>query len=119
MKKINVILVLLSAFFMNGCATTYKELGRSGGYHEIQLDENIFKVTFSGNGYTSMEMAKDFALLRSAELTIEKGYKYFSLIDNEDTSLSYLHKSPTYYNTNVVNGSIKTSQFGGACQSNC
>jgi len=35
------------------CATQYKPLGVTGGYSDMQLGENIFKVSFRGNDYTS------------------------------------------------------------------
>ena len=50
---------------MQSCATTYQSEGLTGGFSETQLDENIFRVTFYGNGYTGKERVTDFALLRS------------------------------------------------------
>ena len=35
---------------------------------------------FKGNGYTSKDKTFDFALLRSAELTLENGYRYFVVV---------------------------------------
>src|SRR5258708_35613196 len=37
------------------CATGYHAHGLSGGFSETQLDENVFQVSFKGNGYTSRE----------------------------------------------------------------
>ena len=39
--------VLLSA-----CATSYQADGFSGGFSETQLDTNVFRVSFRGNGHT-------------------------------------------------------------------
>ena len=47
--------------------------GMSGGFSETQLDTNVYTVRFSGNGYTSPSKAADFALLRSAEITLMRG----------------------------------------------
>ena len=47
----------------------------------MKLQDNIFRVTFRGNAYSSMERTGDFALLRSAEITIENGYKYFVVLE--------------------------------------
>ena len=55
----------------------------SGGYEDEQLDENVFRVAFFGNGPTSMQRAADLALLRAAELTLEHGYAYLVIQDSE------------------------------------
>ena len=78
MKRILTVLLCLS---LVGCATGYHGKGLTGGYSNMKLQDNIFKVTFNGNAYLSMEKAKDFALLRSAEITIENGYKYFVVLE--------------------------------------
>ena len=72
---------LILPLLLFGCATTYQSDGATGGYSETQLDENVFVVHFSGNGFTKKARAADFALLRSSELTLEHGYKYFVIIE--------------------------------------
>ena len=68
----NILLVLIS-FLIIGCMTStpYQPMGFKGGYENTQLDKNVFEVTFSGNGLTSSQRVRDFAMLRSAELTIQ------------------------------------------------
>ncbi|MEW8252373.1 MAG: hypothetical protein AB2660_15305 [Candidatus Thiodiazotropha sp.] len=92
-----------------GCATTYQKQGFSGGYTSIQMAENIFKVSFKGNGYTSKDRAADFALLRSAELALENGYKYFAIIDEQQHSKKSLFTTPSSSTT-----SINTNTYGTA-----
>ena len=75
----SVLLVLMLA----GCATSYQKKGFTGGWSETQLDENLFRVNFQGNGYTSSQRAWDFALLRSAELALDNNYKYFILLGQD------------------------------------
>ena len=67
--------------FLSACATNYEQNGFMGGFDEIQLSEDIFQVSFSGNRYTSEQRAVDFTLLRCAELTLINGYSYFAVID--------------------------------------
>jgi len=83
----NILLVLI-IFVITGCMTStpYQPMGFKGGYENTQLDKNVFEVTFSGNGLTSRQRVRDFAMLRSAELTIQNGYKYFISI-NENTEV--------------------------------
>ena len=45
----------------------------------MQLAENMWKVTFNGNKYTSAEKSTNYALLRCADLCIENGFSYFTV----------------------------------------
>ena len=106
MKRIIPIILILA---LQGCATTYQKSGFSGGYSETQLDENVFTVSFRGNEYTGRERVADFTLLRSAELTLENGYKYFAVIDaNSYTSNSTYTTPATSYTTGAT-----TTTYGG------
>lgn len=72
MKKI--LITAVSAITLTACMTPYTSDGLLGGYSETQVAENVWKVSFQGNGYTSRERAENMALLRSAELTLQEGY---------------------------------------------
>jgi hypothetical protein len=72
-----ILVLLLFAVSLAACTTPYQPDGTLGGYSETPLASNAFKVTFRANGYTSVEQATDFTLLRAADLTLEKGYAYF------------------------------------------
>ena len=85
MKKSTLIVLILLFSFLQGCAANYQPRGQTGeGFTETQLDKNVFRVSFSGNRYTESERASDLALLRSAELALLHGYKYFIVADNSD-----------------------------------
>jgi len=87
---------------VSGCAATpYQQRGATGGFSETQLAENVFEVRFRGNGYTSSERASDFALLRSAELTLEKGFRYFIIDDNENAQRVSINTITTSYGNNT------------------
>ena len=81
MKYIWIALVVL---VLQGCATPYQKGGFKGGSSETQLDENVFNVSFKGNGYTGRKRVLDFTLLRSAELATQSGYNYFVVIASEN-----------------------------------
>ena len=98
MKKI--LLVLAIGVFIGGCATSYQKSGFSGGFSETQLSENVWKVHFRGNAKTTMERATDFCLLRSAELTLENGYKYFATVDENSSTKSSTFSTPQQAYTN-------------------
>jgi hypothetical protein len=79
-----------------GCATGYHSTGLTGGFHETQLDTNVWRITFQGNGYTSTERAQDFTLLRASELTLNAGLKYFAVLNENDQSSISTYTSPTF-----------------------
>lgn len=78
--------MIVGLVFLLGCSTGYNKKGLKGGYSETQVDSNVYEVTFIGNGYTSMERASDFNLLRCAELTLGNGYNYFVVKNQGDRS---------------------------------
>ncbi len=85
MKKYLFIVLLVGVW---SCGTPYQPYSIAGGFSETQLDENIFRVRFNGNGYTSGARSSDFCLMRSAELCKNNGFKYFVIIDE---SRAYLN----------------------------
>jgi hypothetical protein len=113
--------VLFSLAFTFGCATGYQAQGFTGGFAETQLRQDIFRVAFEGNAYTSAERAADFTLLRSAELVQENGYKYFVIIDEAQSIETSTYTSPTTTNTtanvygsgNYATGTATSTTYGG------
>ena len=75
LKMLKVYLVSLLAFLtlVVGCSTTYQSKGLTGGYSDTQLSQDVFRVNFAGNAYTSGEKAQDYTLLRAAQLTLTNG----------------------------------------------
>ena len=106
--------LLLLGAFLAGCATPYQRQNFFiAGYSERQLGENIFQVSFRGNQNTSRERALDFALLRSAEVTTENGFRYFIVVAwVKDSSTATSHSYTMYGYGNPVNESESTSTSG-------
>lgn len=112
MKRI--IGLAMAAIFINGCATPYAPSGFAGGFTETQLDRNVFRVSFQGNGYTARDQVEEMALLRSAELTLEKGYAYFVIIENNSRSSSGAFTTPLTATTTTLSNGMATTAFAGA-----
>lgn len=89
-----------------GCSTSYGPSGLTGGYEETQLAPNIWRVSFTGNGYTTQERTQDFALLRSAELTVKTGYRYFGFASTAVRSNPGGVITTTGYSTTTGSASI-------------
>ncbi len=98
MKNIVILSIMLS---LVGCATAYQPEGFSGGFSETQINTNAFTVTFMGNGYTGRTKSNDFALLRSAEVSLEHGFKYFIIVDAKQYSQNNIYTTPTTATTNI------------------
>lgn len=77
MKYSTLNLIPLTALLL-GCATAYQPKSFTGGFAETQLDVNVWRVSFRGNGYTAGERAEDFTILRSAELALANDFTHFA-----------------------------------------
>jgi hypothetical protein len=102
---------------LTSCASPYQREGFGGGYSDAQLSENVFRVGFRGNGYTSADRASDFALIRAAELTLENGFNYFVVVNENNSVHASSYTTPTttnssaYVSGNYVYGNSTT--YGG------
>ena len=94
--KTKACLVIAALVTTSGCAlgpTGYHPLCWNGGYENVIVQSGIYRVGFYGNGSTHKSQAKDFALMRAAELTLNEGLPYFETIEQESavqTSMSNL-----------------------------
>lgn len=118
LKTLTLTFVVLA---LAGCATPYQSRGLTGGFSETQLDENVFQVSFRGNAYTGRERTADFTLLRSAEVAIENGFRYFIIVDSERYSQQSAYTTPTtsyttgsaFASGSYAYGSATTTTTGG------
>lgn len=80
-------------------ATPYQPAVGSGsartGYWDEQVDADRFRVSFSGNSLTSRDTVERYLLYRAAELTVQRGFDHFVLVDRdtEKHSRTYLDSS--------------------------
>lgn len=110
MKRVLVGFMLL---LMCSCATPYQPCGLTGGYYETQLDANVYRVSFRGNGVTSPERAADLCLLRSAMLAKQHGFSYFIIIDNNSYTNQSMVTLPTTATTTANINTFGTAHFYG------
>lgn len=85
MKTTALITAALLVMALLGCATPYRPMDIKGGYTHTQLGAEIYRVTFRGNFLLAHETARDYALLRSAELAVENGFSHLVIIDERNT----------------------------------
>lgn len=80
-----------AALLVAGCATTgstpYQPVSASnaaaGGFSDRRIADGDYQVTFAGNHLTSRETVESYLLYRAAELTLEQGYDWFTIVDRE------------------------------------
>lgn len=101
-------LIFLTLFTWS-CATAYQPNSFSGGYSSTKLGESIFKIHFNGNGYSNSERIEDFALFRSAEIALENDFKYFIIIDKNNSNSYSTYTTPK---TNITTGNISSYNYG-------
>lgn len=70
----------------------------SGGYSEMRLEENRFRVNFAGNSLTSRETVEGYLLFRAAELTVQQGFDWFAIADRQtsQSTRTYVEPDPLY-----------------------
>jgi hypothetical protein len=76
-----VLVILLGA--LGGCATAYQSTGFTGGYSDLQLAPDVYRVSFKGNAFTQRERVLNLALLRAAELALSRGAYGLEVLDQE------------------------------------
>ncbi|WP_231568386.1 CC0125/CC1285 family lipoprotein [Novosphingobium malaysiense] len=68
-------------------STPYQPLSATspaaGGFSEMRIAPDQYRVTFAGNRLTSRETVESYLLYRAAELTVEQGYDWFAIVDRE------------------------------------
>ncbi|MES2338683.1 MAG: hypothetical protein V4537_11345 [Pseudomonadota bacterium] len=92
--------VLAGATVLSACVgpTPYRPaMGRGAdrtGFTDQQIERDRFRVTFSGNSYTSRETVERYLLFRAAELTLQTGNDYFVMADRDTDKQTRTYTSP-------------------------
>ena len=89
-----ILLTGAGAVLLAACATAtpYGPAADGGGYgfSEQRIEENRYRIMFRGNSLTNRETVENSLLFRAAELTVQQGYDYFTVVENEtETRTSY------------------------------
>ena len=91
MKKLALAASAAAAMALSACAaypTPYQPIGlrgapASGGFSEVQLEPNRFRVNFAGNSYTERQTVENYLLLRASELTLSQGFDWFTTVQRD------------------------------------
>ena len=88
-------LLIAAAFgLLAACATQtpYAPSATANGYGftEQAIEANRLRITFRGNTLTDRETVETYLLYRAAEVTTQRGFDYFTVLDRETESRSRL-----------------------------
>lgn len=85
-------------FLLAACAvpTPYQPADGGYGYRDQQIEESRYRVSFDGNASTPREDVQNYLLYRAAELTVQNGFDYFTIVDRN------LERSTRYYSSGYV-----------------
>ncbi len=116
MRKAIALLILV--VLISGCSLMYiycqyQPLDIWGcGYRVAKIQDNLYSISFTGSQNDNIQRIKDFTLLRSADTTLENGYKYFVITEDGyggtnygTTGQAFTHGNlNTYGNTGTYSG---------------
>jgi len=71
---------------LGGCSTAptpYQPADGGFGYSEQQIEANRYRVSFAGNSATPRATVENLLLYRAAELTVQAGHDYFTVVDRD------------------------------------
>lgn len=89
LKAAALAVALVATAGLTACATAtpYQPAVRgqavSGGFSETRLEADRFRVNFAGNSLTSRETVERYLLYRAAELTVDQGGDWFTLVERQ------------------------------------
>jgi hypothetical protein len=82
-----ILTLIMSIILLSSCASqsAYRAASGNGyGYQEVKLSDTQYRISFKLRG-SNVAKAKDLALVRAADLTLQHGYTWFQVIDKEMT----------------------------------
>lgn len=100
---VKVAVLSAGLFSLSACMTPtpYQAIseaaGTHQGYSEEKIETNRYRLKFAGNSVTKRETVEDYMLYRAAELTLEQGYDWFSIVTrdtHEDKSQTTTYRDP-------------------------
>lgn len=98
-KRLSTSLFFSALLVISGCTspTGYiKSDAWNGpyGFSEKKINDTTYSIMARGNNLTSNERTAKIALLRAANLTLEKGYTYFTIKQIKSSAIRYKDFSP-------------------------
>lgn len=115
--KLRHLILSASAAILAACSTTtpYQEASKPGGFDgfsQTLIENDRARVTFGGNSVTERETVENYLLYRAAELTVERGYEYFTLTERDIEADTRLQSTGSSFNDPYFGYSFYNPRFG-------
>jgi hypothetical protein len=95
----------------NRAAGRQLQLGMTGGMVLMVVGgSNRFRVTFAGNSSTPRDSVQNYLLFRAAELTVQEGFDYFTVAD-QDVERSTRYYSQGFYDDYGYPYSLRSRRY--------
>ena len=92
---LHVFFSLFLLAFLSACAVKYHAAVEGvSGFRDLQVEKDVYYVEYTEGARTSWEQIHQFTLKRCAEITKEKGYKFFDVISKDEKTV-YLETDVT------------------------
>ena len=107
---------VVCVFAVSGCmslselakvGTTYHDSNNQWklGYSDTQLNDKVYRVSYAGYSIPQ-SLCDDFALMRASEISKQKGFRYFRVLDEKQSSSSQSIALP---GTTTTTGAVSRS----------
>jgi hypothetical protein len=91
MYRTVLVAFLLTAVAACGHPTPYQAAANGYGFSDQRIEDNRYRITFSGNSLTPQLVVENYLLYRAAEITLANGYDFFEIADKQtNKSTRYL-----------------------------
>jgi len=104
------VALMVAALALAGCATSYQEIGLTGGVVAERMTADTWRIKARTNGLTDPTTMKDYVMLKAAETTQEAGGTHFLIISETDVSRRNTYTSGGSTRTRVVGGEVITTR---------
>ena len=97
-KALGIFLIASLALAACTTATPYQAANKRGeGFSEFKLEQNKYRIVFSGNTQTPITTVENYLLYRAAEVTLDKGFDYFIVSDEDVNTMRFFRTSGTTF----------------------
>ncbi len=86
-NSMRTLIIALPALLLAACVATPTAYAPAGsgeiGYHDLQIEDDRFRVSFTGGPDVSFGRVEDLALRRAAEVTLDAGHDWFEIVGRD------------------------------------
>jgi hypothetical protein len=104
----------LACVMLSGCATPYGPHQLAGGYSELRIQDDVFRIVVDGNGFIHKSRIDYYAIVRAAELTVQQGRNYVRVLgaDTDIVTSNIFVPGQTFANSNTYGtGYIRANTY--------